>query len=105
MPGVYHTAELQYVWHAQAKLACVLTPAEQELSTRMQTMWANFSKCLDPTCGGGDFPKYSNVSRKARVFETPSDKIEENYAADRCALWDKLVYEQYRGSSGAPKSS
>lgn len=105
MPGVYHTAELQYVWRAQAKLACVLTPNELALSNRMQTMWANFAKCLDPTCGGSSFPKYSNNSRKALVFETPVDRVEEDYVGERCGLWDRLVFEQYRGRSGAPTLS
>jgi len=104
MPGVYHTAELQYVWGAQAKLACIFTPEEQALSNRMQGMWANFSKCLDPKCGGDGFPKYSNSSRKALVFETPTDRIEEDYVGDRCALWNRLVFDRYRGRFDGPPS-
>jgi para-nitrobenzyl esterase len=102
MPGVYHTSELQYVWGAQAKLGCVFTPEESSLSHRMQGMWANFSKCLDPTCGGAAFPKYTNSSRKALVLETPSDSIEEDYQGSKCNLWDRLIYERYRGRKGGP---
>merc|ERR1712118_186847 len=86
MPGVYHTAELQYVCGAQAKLACVFTPEEEALSKRMQTLWANFAKCLDPTCGGDGFPKYDNISRKGLAFQTPVDVVEQDYQRDRCAL-------------------
>merc|ERR1719491_437152 len=39
MPGVYHTAELQYVWGVQSKLACPLSLEEDALAKRMQTMW------------------------------------------------------------------
>merc|ERR1712217_716815 len=102
MPGVYHTSELQYVWRAQAKLACVFTPEEQALSDRMQEMWANFSKCLDPTCGAGMFPKYRNSSRQALVLQTPKDTIESDYRGDKCALWDRLIFNNYRGQSGGP---
>jgi len=104
MPGVYHTAELQYIFDARAKLACILTPHEQALSDRMQAMWANFAKCLDPTCGGSSWPKFTNSTRKALVLQTPADVIEEDYASNRCALWDQLIYERYRGQSGGPSN-
>jgi len=105
LPGVYHTAELQYVWGVQAKLACVLTPQENALGKRMQTMWANFAKCLDPSCGAGSFPKYDNTTRKSLVFETPADVVEEDYQGEKCAMWDRLVYERYRSNSGRPTST
>merc|ERR1711924_144185 len=72
------TQQNSYVWDAQAKLGCIMTPSEQKLSERMQTMWANFAKCLDPTCGGGSWPKYANSTRKALVLQTPADEIEED---------------------------
>lgn len=105
IPGVYHTSELQYVWRAQAKLGCIFTPEESALSDRIQTMWANFSKCLDPTCGTGAFPRYTSSSRKALVLQTPEDTFDEDYRGDKCSLWDRLVYSAYAGQSGAPSAS
>jgi para-nitrobenzyl esterase len=102
IPGVFHQSEVQYVWDAQFKKMCILTPEENHLSHRMQGMWANFSKCLDPTCGGTSFPKYTNSSRKALVFDTPADVVEDDYRGAQCDLWNRVIYERYRGVSGGP---
>eukprot|EP00931_Biecheleriopsis_adriatica_P011850 TRINITY_DN112939_c0_g1_i1.p1 TRINITY_DN112939_c0_g1~~TRINITY_DN112939_c0_g1_i1.p1 ORF type:complete len:578 (+),score=79.15 TRINITY_DN112939_c0_g1_i1:73-1734(+) len=102
VPGVYHASELFYVWQAQAKVACKFSAEELDLSNRMQTMWANFAKCLDPMCGQDGFPKYSNSSRKALVFQTPKDEIEEDYRSEKRALWNRLVYDKYHGQYGGP---
>merc|ERR1711957_746647 len=68
LPGVFHMAELQYVWKADVKFACVMEPKEVKLANRMRELWTNFAKCLDPTCGASGFPKHSVDSPKALVF-------------------------------------
>lgn len=104
MPGVFHTSELPYVFDAPAKEGCVWTPAEAALSKRMQGMWANFAKCLNPTCGEEGFPQYSNASRQALVFQTPADEVEEDYLGDKCDMFNRLIFEKFRGKSGGPVS-
>jgi para-nitrobenzyl esterase len=100
IPGVYHTSELHYVFGAELKLGCIMSPEEARLSERMQKMWANFAKCLDPTCGAAGCPKYDNASRQTLVLQTPADVVKSD--PDTCELWDRLLWSKYQGATGGP---
>merc|ERR1712151_626731 len=77
MPGAFHGSEIPYVFgHPTdaAGIPCWLSSDEKALSTRMQTIWANFAKHLNPTPGDSSeglsiFPRYNSSSRLGRGFK------------------------------------
>jgi len=95
VPGVYHGAEIMYVFGSPLTTAsCLYTPRESALSDRMQTMWANFAKNLNPSIAKEDFPQYVADTRLTRVLQTPDDAIESDYRADYCKLWRNVTYSK-----------
>lgn len=108
IPGSFHGAEIPFVFgHSTdaAGIPCLLFPEEQALSRRMQAMWANFAKDLNPTPASvsasmGSFPGYVRTSRLGRVLQTPTDGIDANYRGQYCELWDDLVYSKLAHADG-----
>jgi len=94
LPGVYHGSEITYVFGDPEFGACVLGVEEDALSLRMQVMWTNFAKNLDPMSPKEAFPKYTNSTRLSMVLQTPTDTIESNYRDDYCNLWRDVVYSK-----------
>jgi para-nitrobenzyl esterase len=92
LPGVYHGSEITYVFGDPEFGACVLTPEETALSLRMQVMWTNFAKHLNPMSPKEAFPKYTNSTRLSMVLQTPADAVEVSYRDDYCDLWQDVVY-------------
>merc|ERR1712124_231577 len=89
-PGAYHGMELPYVFGTPATYECSFTAEEEALSSRMQKMWTNFAKHLDPSIEGEPFPQYSSKSQKGVILDTPVDGIDEGYRASFCHVWDEI---------------
>jgi len=94
VPGIYHGSEITYVFGDPEFAACVYTPEEVALSLRMQAMWTNFAKNMDPRSIKEAFPKYTNTTRLNMVLQTPTDAIESEYRDNYCNLWRDVVYSK-----------
>merc|ERR1712048_1472404 len=99
----YHSAEMIYVWHDPTYENCFFGPEEHGLAARMQSMWSNFAKNLNPSLpgsyeypfGSGEvFPRYTNSSRQAVVFQIGKDAIESDYRGHYCDMWQRLEFKK-----------
>jgi len=104
MPGVFHASELPFVFGTPGTVACKWNAAEHGLSMRMQTMWTNFAKTLNPSPDSPNtllplkFPKYTNATREGYVFNAGTvspDSIEKDYRSEKCKLWYNLIWSRY----------
>merc|ERR1711871_937839 len=96
LPGVFHGLEIPFVFGDDT---LKLTAEEKKLSERMQTLWTNFAKHMDPTPGDRSaFPKYSNKKRESLVLQVPADEVEEDFRGDYCELWHQLVYRKFENA-------
>lgn len=97
VPGVFHTEEIIYVFGTPGAELCLFSSDENALATRVQTLWTNLAKSLDPGTAPPDtaFPAYENATRKSLVLQTPKDVIEQNYFPTECAFWDRVHYRKF----------
>jgi len=106
VPGVAHTAELVYVWGRAYAKSCLLLREENSLRKRIQSMWTDFAKYLDPTPSlimqsKESFPRYLNNSRSSIIFQTPFDVIEKDYRDEYCAFWEHILYSKLLAGLGS----
>jgi len=97
LPGVYHGSEIPYIFGNQG--SCKLTDDEKALMGRMQTVWTNFAKDLQP---GTDFPKYDGDARQTLVFQTPSDVVNTDYQHKQCDFMERTSIKKYSEGHGGP---
>lgn len=89
-PGAYHGMELPYVFGTPSTYECSFAAEEQALSTRMQKMWTNFAKYLNPSITDEPFPEYKSTSQKSVVLQTPSDSTDNGYRESFCSVWNEI---------------
>mmetsp|Transcript_114327 Transcript_114327/g.220071 ORF Transcript_114327/g.220071 Transcript_114327/m.220071 type:complete len:545 (-) Transcript_114327:85-1719(-) len=89
-PGAYHGMEMPYVFGTPKTYDCSFTDEEEALSERMQLMWTNFAKHLNPSIPGEPFPEYLNPSRRGLVLRAPTDSTDNGYRASFCKVWDEI---------------
>lgn len=102
-PGVYHGMEIPYVFGDES--GCKFTQDEKALSMRMQHMWTNFAKTLNPSLEMEAFPKFKNATRRNIVLQAPQDTMEDRYREDLCQFWHHAVFSKYEQASGGFKAS
>eukprot|EP00421_Protoceratium_reticulatum_P003212 CAMPEP_0168365766 /NCGR_PEP_ID=MMETSP0228-20121227/4886_1 /TAXON_ID=133427 /ORGANISM="Protoceratium reticulatum, Strain CCCM 535 (=CCMP 1889)" /LENGTH=568 /DNA_ID=CAMNT_0008378555 /DNA_START=74 /DNA_END=1780 /DNA_ORIENTATION=+ len=106
VPGVFHSAELDYVFNTPFSQFCLWSAEERQLSRRMQAMWATFAQDLTaelpPDVKGGisKAPPYHNCSKRGIVFRSTSDAIEQDYRGEHCEFWREAIYSKYVQTAG-----
>ena len=94
--GAYHASEIAYVFQRPWVLSgrFQFTPAQQDISDRMQDYWGRFARTGDPN--GGDampWPRYAAGDEPTPLAVDAAPEGQASFALrHHCAFWNRLGY-------------
>ena len=87
-----HAVELSYVFGNTEDTIYTGTPADPELSSRVQQMWVNFAKSGDPSLPDLKWPCYERSLRKTMILTDEFHVEEDSGWENRLLLFPLLKY-------------
>ncbi len=86
-----HTAELPFVFDTVDAWGGVATPAEQKMTSALQSYWASFAGTKTPRApGAAAWPRYTTASERVLVLDQePAAAAKPE--SDPCDLWDSVT--------------